>query len=521
MQMVQPGEASVTEASAYQPAPLIRDALTHREQLQAELAERKLKHFIRYAWHVVEPKTEYKSNFHIDAICEHLEAVDLGQIHDLLINIPPRHSKSLTVSVMWPAFRWVSSPETRFLCSSYAQPLATRDAVASRRIIQSKWYQRHWGNRFQMTSDQNTKMRYENDKAGYRIADSVDGKNVGEGGDYLICDDAHNIQKVESKVEREKTVKWWHEVMSSRLNDQGNGAKILMMQRSHQADLAGDVLEHGGYEHLMLPMEYEGKCVVDLAHSCSQQNGTSLGFKDPRTKAKTRSELGEILEPKRFPPEATTKLRNELGSYAYAAQYQQSPVARDGNMFMVEQFEIWDEIYEDEVVKRWRAWDKAGTDGGGAYTAGVRMGIMRFEEDGEKKLRYFVDDVVRVQYSAGKREALIKSTAQRDGKKVRISIEREPGSGGMESAENSKVNLAGFHVYIDNVSGQGNKEQRADPYAVQLETVGIVLLQGRWNHEFIEEHRFFPRGKYLDQVDAAAQAYARLAGKGGSGFRIA
>lgn len=509
----------MTAASTYVPDSLTMDALTHPEAISAELSERKLKHFIRNAWHVVEPKTPYRPNYHIDAICEHLEAVDLGKIQNLLINIPPRHSKSLTVSVMWQPFRWINSPETRFLCSSYAQPLATRDAVASRRVIQSPWYQRNWGDSFKLTGDQNTKIRFENDKTGYRIATSVDGVSTGEGGDYLIVDDAHNVKKVESEIDRNAAITWWHEVMSSRLNDQETGAKIVMMQRSHQMDLTGDLLEQGDYEHLMLPFEYEGKCVVDLAHSCSQQKGTCIGFVDPRKNKKTNTKMGEILQPNRFSPKVVTKLQNELGSYAYAAQFQQSPVGRAGNMFQVDQFDIWPKIYEDEVIKRWRAWDKAGTDGGGAYTAGVRMGTMRYEEDGEERMLYFVDDVVRAQYSAGKREALIKATAQRDGKKVKISIEREPGSGGLESAENSKkVTLAGFFVHIDNVSGQGNKEQRADPYSVAVETGKVVLLEADWNYDFIEEHRFFPRGKYLDQVDASAQAFARLSSQ--SGFNI-
>lgn len=510
----------MTGVAEYEPGGLVRQAMEDPDRLSAELSQRKLRHFVKNAWHVVEPKTPYKPNFHIDAICDHLEAVDNGEIQNLLINIPPRCSKSLTVSVMWNPFRWTTNPSVRFLCASYAQPLATRDAVSSRRIIQSRWYQRHWGHMFRLTSDQNTKIRFENNKTGYRIATSVDGVSTGEGGDYLIVDDAHNVKKVESDIERDAAITWWHEVMSSRLNDQDRGGKVVMMQRSHQMDLAGDLLEHGDYEHLMLPMEYTGKCVVDLAHSCSQQKGTVLGFKDPRKKKQTKKKAGEILQPNRFSPKAVKKLQSELGSYAWASQYQQSPVTRDGNMFKVEHFDIWDEIFEDEVVKRVRAWDKAGTDGGGAYTVGVRMGIMQFKEKGKLLKLFFIDDVIRVQYSAGKREALIRSTAEMDGHKVKISIEREPGSGGLESAENSRINLAGFSVHIDNVSGEGNKEQRADPYSVAVETGKFVILRAGWNWAFIEEHKFFPRSTYKDQVDAAAQAYARLAGKYMGSFHI-
>ena len=131
--------------------------------------------FIKEAWPILEPNTRYIANWHIDAMCEHLDAILRGQIRNLLINIPPRHQKSMTVSVFWPAFVWIDLPAFKFLCSSYAQARATGDSVNSRTLIESPWFQSRWGHRFQLTSDQNQKTRYANDKTGQRISIGVDG----------------------------------------------------------------------------------------------------------------------------------------------------------------------------------------------------------------------------------------------------------------------------------------------------------------------------------------------------------
>ena len=221
-------------------------------------AEAHLGDFIRQAWHVLEPATPYIHGWHIDAMCEHLEAVTRGWIRNLLINVPPRHMKSLAVSVFWPCWEWTQHPERRWLYASYAQSLSIRDSLKCRRLIESDWYQAHWGQVFQLRGDQNQKMRWENDKTGYRLASSVGGSLTGEGGDRLVADDPHNIQQRESDTIREGVLQWWDEVMSTRLNDPKTGAKVLVMQRLHERDLSGHVLEQGGWEHLCLPAEYEG-----------------------------------------------------------------------------------------------------------------------------------------------------------------------------------------------------------------------------------------------------------------------
>ncbi len=156
------------------------------EAVLAAAASDSFRLFVEAAWPIVVPAEPFQANWHIDAICEHLEAVAALQIKNLLINVPPRFGKSTIVSVLFPAWLWARTPTLRLLYSSYAQSLSTRDALATRRLIESPWYQAQWGAVYRITTDQNEKTRFENDQRGYRLATSVGGANTGEGGDLIV-----------------------------------------------------------------------------------------------------------------------------------------------------------------------------------------------------------------------------------------------------------------------------------------------------------------------------------------------
>ena len=221
--------------------------------------KRSLKEFTKRAWPTIEPGREFYDNWHIDAISEHLQAVVEGDIKRLIINIPPRHMKSISVAVALPAWTWTIQPEKRFLFASYAGSLSIRDSVKCRRLIDSKWYKDHFGHTFKLTSDQNQKQRFENDQTGQRIATSVDGALTGEGGDIIVVDDPHNVREAESSTVREGVLEWWDQAMQTRLNDPKTGAFIIIMQRVHENDLTGHILgnEYNAWDHLCLPARYE------------------------------------------------------------------------------------------------------------------------------------------------------------------------------------------------------------------------------------------------------------------------
>lgn len=166
---------------------MIAQPIAVLQAVPIELAERRLRHFVRQAWHVVEPFAPFKPNWHLDAIADHLEAVERGEIRNLLVTMPPRMGKSLTISVFYPAWRWINKPGMRFLYASYSQDLATAHSLATRRVIESDWYRERWGDRFQLAGDANLKTRFENDQRGQRYSTSVGGVVTGVGGDRIVC----------------------------------------------------------------------------------------------------------------------------------------------------------------------------------------------------------------------------------------------------------------------------------------------------------------------------------------------
>lgn len=453
-----------------------------RISVERELCRRSLADFVRMAWHVVEPSQKYVAGWAVDAIAEHLEAVSDGQIKRLLINVPPGLMKSLLTGVFWPAWEWGpgANASLRYVCGAHEQGLAIRDGVKMRRLITSDWYQARWP--IGLTGDQNQKVKFENTATGFRQACAVRSM-TGNRGDRVIIDDPHNVEGAFSDAERETTCREFRETVPTRLNNPGESAIVVIMQRLHERDVSGMILADGlGYEHLMLPMRFEPD------RRCT----TSIGFTDPRT------EPGELLFPERFPEKTVTELESTLREYGAAGQLQQRPAPRGGGLITAGKLRIGT---PGQIKRQVRYWDKAGTHGGGAYTAGVLVGV-------DCEGVFWVLDVVRGQWAAPERERVIKQTADLDGRKVPVWIEQEPGSGGKESAESTIRGLAGWTVRADRVSG--DKATRAEPFAAQVDAGNVALARGEWNRAFIDECATFPVGRYKDQVDAASGAFVKL-----------
>jgi hypothetical protein len=324
------------------------------ERVRAERARRSLWEFVKEAWHVVEPATPFVPGWHLQAIVEHLEAITRGEIRNLVINVPPRHMKSLAVSVFWPTWEWIEQPWLRYIYSAYGEQLATRDALKSRRLIQSPWYQRHYGSSFRLTSDQNQKTRYDNDRTGYRIATGVGGMATGEGGDRLVLDDPHKLSDDHSDAAREFAIDFWNETMSTRGNDPETVAKVVIMQRVHERDVTGDIIEKmeaGGerYEMLVLPAEYEADRKIWPS---------AIGWEDPRR------EEGELLWPERFSREHQETLKVTLAD-KYPGQQQQRPAAKGGTVFKREwwagknRYDPASRRLKNKAIARFALWDTA------------------------------------------------------------------------------------------------------------------------------------------------------------------
>lgn len=441
--------------------------------------------FVREAWHVLEPNAKLIWNWHLDAICAHLEAISAGRITRLLINVPPGSSKSLICSVIWPAWEWSQGrPSLRYLTTAFNDVPVKRDTRKCRDLILSEWYQSLWPE-IRLTRTGETS--FANSSTGTREGVAF-GSLTSQRGDRLIIDDPHSVETAESQVERQTTTRRFREGALNRLNDQERSAIVVVMQRLHADDVSGTIIKMGmDFVHLCLPMEFEPE------RACR----TSIGFADPRTAD------GDLLDPVRFPREAVESLKSGMGSYAYAGQYQQRPTPREGGLFK----RAW---FEGKIIRaapegtRWvRHWDLAATArANAARTAGVKLGKA---PDGS----FIVGHVVKEQIEGPEVRKLIKATAEADGRDVKISLPQDPGQAGKVQSRDMIAMLAGFNAHAEPETG--DKVTRAEPFSVQCEAGNVFLVEGEWNSDYLDELCLFPGGSFKDQVDASSGAFGRLA----------
>ncbi|MCW2309707.1 phage terminase large subunit [Rhodobium gokarnense] len=459
------------------------------ERIRARCAT--LAGFVREAWHVLHPAIDYVHGWHIDAICDHLEAVTRGGITRLLINVPPGTMKSLLVSTFWPAWEWTKEPSRSYLTTSYSEGYAKRDARRMRDLVESEWYQSLWGDR--VTLSRKAEISFENTARGYREGKAFASLTGGRA-DRLIIDDPHSTETAESPAERETTARIFRESVPSRLNDPARSAIIIIMQRLHEADVSGQAISLKlGYEHLMLPMEFEPE----------RRCRTSIGFQDPRQSS------GELLFPERFSREVVERDKVPMGSYAVAGQFQQRPVPREGGMFKRSWFD-GQFIGAPPAGTRWvRHWDLAATKKKtAARTAGVKIGRA---PDGS----FIVGHAVTTQDEGNAVRKLIKATAEVDGKSPLISLPQDPGQAGKVQAKDMVAMLAGWTVKAEPETG--DKVTRAEPFAAQCEAGNVYIVRGEWNESYLDELCLFPGGQFKDQVDASSGAFGKLLDKRGGG----
>lgn len=479
--------------------------------IDRELCKRSLVEYGKLAWPIIEPGQRYVHGWHIDAIAEHLQAATFGQIRNLIINIPPRHMKSLLVAVLWFTWVWTFRPESRWLYASYGENLSIRDSLKCRRIIQHPWYQQMFGEVFQLAEDQNQKTRFENNKTGYRLATGVGGMATGEGGDFIVVDDPMKAADAHSATLSETVTDWWDNTMSTRGNNPETVVKVVIMQRLHEQDLTGHLLEKmkidgQHYEHLCLPAEYEGR-----------QERTAIGWRDPRQWP------GELLWKERFSPAALKDLKSSMSSYAAAGQLQQRPAPDEGGILKKSWWRYWRprgvkmppvqvkladggllevEAVElplefDEMLQSWDCTfkDKATSD----FVAGqvwARSMASKFLLDYYKERANVVETIAQI----------LRLTAKWP-KAVRKLV---------EDKANGPAVIDLLHTRVSGLIGvepEGGKISRA--YAVQptVEAGDVYLPHPAlfpWVDGFITSCAGFPNLAYDDDVDACTQALVRM-----------
>jgi predicted phage terminase large subunit-like protein len=492
-------------------------------EIEVREVERNFRKFIPLAWPIIEQNRPFVPGWHIDAIADHLMACTEGHITNLLINIPPRHMKSLTVSVLWPTWEWCTKPHIRGLFISYGRSLVTSQSVKARRIIGSPWYQSLWGHKFSFSTDQNVKSHFENNKGGSRMVGTPQSGVTGEGGDRVVVDDPTKLEDADNQNALEMARDFWDNVLASRINDPMTGVRVIIMQRLNDQDLSGHVLRKegtarfagdAGWTHLYLPTEYEPDRVCrtfffrdEYKHEPNPETGTvelkvekvEKVFEDPRT------EDGELLAPNRFGPIQVETIRLRNGPWVFAGQQQQRPQPKGGGLFDNSWWGFYTELPHElhTQADACQTWDCAFKD---LTTSSFVVGFVL--------ARFGPNIYVLHRY---RRRMQFPETVQA----IRMTNQLFPWVGPI-LIEDKANGIAVIQTLQREVSGiiprkaDGGKESRAAATSYLI-AAGNVLLPGKrdengnlipahlWVQELIDEHESFPRGEFKDQVDSLSQ----------------
>lgn len=461
--------------------------LTEEDWRNIEREECKsLSYFIKRAWKSLEPAQPYCHGWHIDALAEHLEAVTAGKIKRLLINIPPGTMKSMMVGVMWPAWEWgpMGMPSNRIIGASHEAKLATRDNLHMRRLVASPWYQSLWPTI--LTTDQNEKTFFQNVVMGWRQSCAVTSM-TGRRGDRVIWDDPHSVEDAYSPVALETATRVFRETLPTRLNNPDSSAIIIVMQRLAEDDVSGEIVRGDfGYEHLMLPMEYEP------GRACK----TSIGFSDPR------KDEGELLFPARFSREVVDRDKKIMGPHAVAGQFQQRPNPLGGGLLKGAWFGRYTE------VPAWREHVKRAIFADTAMKTGERNDYTVFMDallcrDG----RVYVLNVWRRKVDAVGLLALAKDVwASTEGKAGAMYIEdKASGTGLIQQLQRSSA-----FIPVIPVERTKDKLTRLMEVQPRIQAGGVLLPEyAPWVADFVGECESFTADDshaHDDQIDPLIDA---------------
>jgi predicted phage terminase large subunit-like protein len=478
----------------------------------AEALSGSLVRFVKDCWVHLEPETTYQHNWHVDAICEHLEAVSRGSLKRLMIWVPPQSMKSRLVSIIWPAWEWTHSPGLKYWTASYDNHLTGHLASVSYNLMNTTWYQDRWGDKFKFTRD--AEHFFQNSRGGHRLATSPESKGTGYHGHRIILDDALRAQQEVSKVDLEKVNDWYDGTVQTR----GLGAdhaRILVMQRLHETDIAAHLLELEDWTVLAIPEEYwpTHPYAWRGRRTDIESQGSTLGSGDPRR------EEDSLLWPERRPRVLVDAQKAGL-KYRAAGQLQQWPTPREGQLLKRNWWRFYDPGIMKDVKRRPRlsavvqsidtplkdkesndmvaiqAWGVRGAD---RYLLDLRKGHMNFTQ--AKRAIKEQAQYVRRMYPRTAHYVLIENAGY--GVELIVDLKREltgvtkisPTQDGdkIMRAEAASSDLESGNCWLPGVGGGAD------------ETLGPSKVVSADIADFINNLAIFPNAPHDDDVDAWSQ----------------
>lgn len=446
--------------------------------------------FLRAAWPIIEPNYPFVPGKHLEAMCVHLEAVYRRQIPNLLINIPPRHAKSTIVSVAYPAWVWIQEAGHKFIYASHDYALSIRDSVKCRALIRSEWYRDTFRIPWDISEDQDAKVKFENTQKGFRQAASAGGSIIGAGADTLVADDPHDPMAIGNDDQRQKVLDWYDQVFAIRIIDPKRTSKIIIMQRLHQLDLSQHVLSQGGWEHLMLPAEFE-----------------------PERKCKTsvwqdwRTIQDEPLWPERFGTPQIQELK-KMGSMAAAGQLQQRPAPAEGAVFK----RAWLKFH----VEQPQDLDLIALSADLTFKDGVKNDFAVFQIWGRKQGQKYLLDQVRGRMGFNEQMVAFKA----------LCAKWNPHAKWIEDTANGPALIAALSKEVHGIipiKPRGSKVARAEAVTPQFEAGNVFIpdpSKAPWVSDYIEELCTFPGAMNDDQVDTTTQALTQMSARPSINFDV-
>lgn len=438
--------------------------------------------FVQRTFETLNPGVTYVDGYYLRAMGRALARVERGECKRLIIALPPRHLKSVMASVALPAWMLGRDPRRKILCISYSSDLAQDFSRQCRTVMQQAWYRTVFP-RTLISPQKDSVSEFHTIGGGRRIATGVGGTLTGKGGDVVIIDDPMKAEDVHSEAKREAVHTWFRNTLASRLDDPSKGSMILVSQRLHEDDLIGRLIQTGSWELLSLPAIATEQQTLDLGD----------GMEWAR-------QPGELLHPERLTQADLDRIKAELGTDAFEAQYQQRPALPGGNLIKLEWFGRYEgnprpSTYEAIV----QSWDTAAVPGHtNDWSVCTTWGLLGTHID--------LLDVHRAQHDFPDLVRTAK-TLQQKWKPLLIVVEKA--SSGIQLGQ--QLWNDGFREFVQALNPEGDKVGRMAAQSPQLEQ-GQVRLPAKaiWRDAFLSECAAFPNGKHDDQVDTLSQLLRTL-----------
>ena len=458
--------------------------MSDRRRLLQSILRQSLSPYVHKVFAALEPGNEYLPNWHIDHVCWNLTRVARGECRRLIITVPPRSMKSITVSVgftSWVLGHW---PNMRIICVSYSDSLARKLALDTRIIMENEWY-RELFPRLELSPHAQRMSDLRTTQHGYRFAAGMNGAVLGRGADLIVIDDPIKASDAFSLAVRRRVNQTFDNTLLTRLNDKTNGAIVIIMQRLHEDDLVGHVLGKSEWEFVNIPAieteDRDYRLSDDPSHLYSRK-------------------AGEVLHAAREPLAILEEVRRAQGSLVFSAQYQQAPIPPEGNIVKRSWIVDYDRAPTDfDLVIA--SWDTASTI---LETADYSVGTVW----GAKGLSFYLLDVVRGRFEVPHlRREIVATSRQWNADQTII----EDGDMGRAIVQDLRRD-GHFDIILKRV--RGDKQARFLAQSARFESGQVHVRQtAAWYADWLNELLAFPNGRHDDQVDSTSQALNYLSGR--------